>query len=65
MKKAGNAIMEGGRTAGLFIYDKTKMTADKVAEKGKEIAPAFEKIGVKTKEGFLKMTNTISTVPYL
>jgi len=37
MKKAGSAIAEGTKTAGIFIYDKALVAVDKISEKGKEI----------------------------
>lgn len=57
MKRAGSVIVESSKTAGLFIYDKTMVAANVVAEN-----PVIKNIGTKTKEGFSKATDAISNV---
>ena len=61
---AGNAIVEGSKTAGSFIYEKTMLATDVVVEKGKELSenPTIKDISEKAKEGFNKATSTIAEV---
>lgn len=64
MKIAGDAILSGTKTAGLFVYDKAKIAGHAVSEKGKKIGsnPTVQSIGEKATEGFSKAANAISSV---